>query len=231
MHRLRVLGYVMVVALVALLAGCDTYTAPVGVVIPNVYQGTWMMAALDDEGQLVGVGMFRVDQFGQVHIVESEVYVTGEVTQGGALTLEGTVDGDDLSATGTMNADDTGQGTWQVMENGVPRANGTFLIWRANGGAYAGVWDVTVSGAATGAGPVTVDANGVITGTATVEGQSISVFGVVTGDGTVVVAWTTLSGSAFVGRGPADGTASGATATGNWASSDGMTGTWTATKR
>lgn len=109
------------VALVSLLGGCDTFVAPVPVVTPDAHWGAWMVAALNDQGRLVGVGVFDVDQFGNIQMVQSEVFVTG-------------------------------QGTWQVSESGIPVENGTFLVWRANGGAYAGVGDLTVAGSANGTG-------------------------------------------------------------------------------
>jgi hypothetical protein len=103
-------------------------------------------------------------------------------------------------------------------------------MWRANGGAYAGTWDVNVTGGASGSGVATVDANGIITGSATVGGVVTTLGGVVTGTGTVVVTWTVNTVTALA-SGPANGTITGSVASGSWQDDTGGSGTWTATKQ
>lgn len=228
MHRSAVLCSLVMVALVSLLGGCDTYVGPV--MIPNAFWGTWMVAALDEQGGLVAISMFDVDQYGDIQIIESDVFVTGGVTAAGVLTLEGTAVGTDVTAIGTMRNDDTGEGAWDQTDGGLPVAAGTFLLWRANGSAYAGTWNVTVTGPVAGGGTVTVDQNGVGNGTLIVGGQDIAVRGVVTGAGLIVVAWSAGQGQYYYGTGPATGTATGSTADGTWQDSGGGGGTWTAVK-
>ena len=217
------------IALLRCLVGFDPWPITC-VVIPNVYQGTWMVAVLNPDEALRGVAMFTVAANGAISLGSSEVAASGNVSATGELTAEGSISGTTFDAAGTLLDDDTGTGTWTQYQGATQVGNGTLLFWRANGGQFAGTWDVVVSGAQNGAGVVVVDANGLISGTVTTGIFQSAVSGVVTGSGTVVVAWT-VANIPILADGPADGYASGSQATGSWRSGGIGSGTWTATKR
>lgn len=226
MRTASVVALLVALAAGLVLGGCGGDS----VVIPNEYQGTWMAATLDSDGDLVGVGMFSVAANGTISSESEGIIASGTVWTDGSLLAHGTSENATYRATGALSNDDTGTGDWTRYNGSTANGTGTFLFWRANGGAYAGTWDVVVSGGASGTGAVVVDANGVGSGTATVNGVEVAVQGVVTGSGTVVVAWS-ISDIWVLGDGPANGTASGSEATGTWTSSNSGTGTWTATKQ
>ena len=216
--------------LVALLSGCGGEGGADAVLIPNAYQGTWMAAAIDNDGDLATISLFTVAADGGITVNSGDAIASGDVTAAGALSVDGNTGHSSFSGTGTFATDDSGEGVWTEAHNSQIINSGTLELWRANGAAFAGIWDVVVTGGGGGAGTVTVDANGVAGGSVTVGGTSGAVFGVVTGSGRVVVGWKVASQS-FFGAGPASGSASGSSATGDWQSSGGLDGTWTATKR
>ncbi len=212
-----------------LLAGCGSDSAG----IPSKFQGNWMAAVFDTEENLIGGGMFTVDSQGGIHVNTVGVIASGHVAADGKLTLTGQMPDSTFYGIGTLGDDDTGTGTWVQKEGAIEVGSGTLMFWRANGGAYAGIWDVVISGAAAGAGSVVIDNNGVISGSVETSGSppiTTTVFGVVTGSGEVIVAWES-SGQLFFGHGPATGVISGSTASGSWQSAGGLAGEWTATKR
>ncbi len=217
------------IALLRCLVGLDPWPITCGP-IPNVYQGTWMVAILNADESLRGVAMFTVAANGDIAVDSTTATVSGSVSATGALTADGSIETSTFDAAGTLLDDDTGTGTWAQYQGQTQVGNGTLLLWRANGGQFAGTWDVVVSGSQNGAGVVVVDANGLISGTVTTGIFQSAVSGVVTGSGTVVVGWT-VANIPILADGPADGYASGSQATGSWRSGGIGSGTWTATKR
>lgn len=201
------------------------------VTIPSAYQGTWIVAAYNSGDVLGGVGLFSIDSTGALTVIQSGgIVVTGSVTEGGVLTFNASPPSGAVTSTGNLLTNDTGSGTWTQQGTG---NSGTFQVWRANGGAYAGTWALSVD-SGTYTGTVTVDSNGVINGTLDLPASlTATIIGVVTGTGTIITSWSYDPGTGSVtslGDAPASGTASGSTASGNWADNEGNSGTWIATK-
>lgn len=197
--------------------------------IMSAYQGTWIIAATNEQGALAGVGLFSIDSSGALTVIISGGFiVTGNVTDAGVLTFNATPPGGNVAATGNLLANDTGSGTWiQRNAAAVQIHSGTFQVWRANGSAYTGAWTVLIPNY--GTGTATVDSNGVASGTIATTIGNITTIGVVTGTGLIIASWTYGSVTSL-GNAPASGTASGSTANGTWTASDGNSGTWKATK-
>lgn len=224
-----VVGMALLMALGAAIAlcGCGGDNEPI---VPIAFQGTWMAAAFDEDGELVGVGTFYVNNRGRITTLGSgDVIASGEVERSGEMKVKGSSPDFTFSGHGTLRMNDTGCGVWTEFQNGTEVDRGRFIFWRANGGAFAGIWDVTVNGPVNGNGEVRVNEDGIVKGTIDVEGVTTTIEGIVTGTGTVVVSWI-VNDAFFLGNGPANGTVSGSEAHGDWQSDNGATGTWSATK-
>lgn len=219
-----------------LLCGCGG-GGDVDVVVPPAgFVGTWGGVGLDGNGNPRGDAVFEVQPDGDIVMADiGGASLAGSITTAAA----GQVIGHVTSLDGAIRIDFTDPkmghvtGTGDLDLNDTGHATGTaggkafnLTLWRANWHT-ARTLNVTVQGAPVGT--VSVDADGIVTGTFTIEGQVTPVrVGVVTGAGHIAITfWCNdvgdAGGTVFV-----EGDMNINGATGTWKDETGDSGTWTA---
>ena len=206
----------LAVLFVVLIAGCGGSGG-----VTNVAQwvGLWVALTETVAGAFTDWGGFQVLEGGAIVDHNNLLTVYGSVNEAGDVNYEaGTV-----TVTGTLQNDGTGNGTYTDAGG-----NGNWFALKAlaDASAYAGTYDMTFAGDATGAGTLTVGADAIIGGTATgaapLEGNCA---GIVGNGGQVVVGDTDAND--WVARGQINA----AGGNGTWKTSGGQSGTWQATKQ
>ena len=158
-----------------------------------------------------GAWRFTVGGTGQITGWADGSALMGKVNESGGITMGFVSSGE--SFTGKIDANGNVSGTWK--DSSSPGYNGTFWGKRtsqpaggggaqSNGGVYAGVYGGTYDGSESGNWKITVDASGVITGTA--GGYAVS--GQVSATGRIDMGMVS-SGERFVGQISANGRVTG----------------------
>lgn len=208
------------------------------IIIPTALRGTWFVAAYDDTNAPQAGTLFEVSSAGvisdynnvQVPSVDNGADdISGTVSPAGVTSFTAVFDGTTVTATGTLNTDDTGTGTWIARENNVVVGSGTFVACRADGGEFAGTWDVSGTGDLSGTGDFIVTSEGVILGLFDPGTGSSDLIGVINGNDDVLAIWGVDNGDPVL---VAEGSATSLTEmNGTWRTNTGLTGEWEASKQ